>query len=1391
MTHEHCAQFYSDWQTTVHCSFENVFTPTIAHIVGANLQNILGIKHFRPDAMARDASSPCIFTCQRREANDIRDKLIQVTTESYSHIWFSMQTDPFHFIYNRRSMVDDDSMKVKQYPVFFYFGSMYTYSTFHIHSKPHPVIYDIDITKWNQAPETIRIMSKDKTRQIFIPVKWIQKKVLVNTNGRPCVVLMLKYSVKMKRKATINGKSKVCRIDEEELETIVSRSSDLLLSFNEIDHTYAFLSELTKETDNYRNKFKIYFVSLKQVQCDNNNNKQPFNLPRSASHKQHYALKMLYSMGYVFQDKYSKQMHDQFVAFDKELFNNMCYYLKEKLEENHCYMLNRIFDEYNTYLEKKRKKEQEYSVQKLPYSIGCISLTPLRIIYHRMESPIGNRALRMRQFGGEDMFLLVHIREEDNQALKDFDSSIKCRLKSKMIQGIKAMGRIYRLFGTSTSQLKEMSFWFAAIEDKPIEKAWEELGNFSSIKNVANYVARIGLYFSTSHATGISFKYEKNFSPNMQYVATTIDDIETKDKKYCFTDGIGKMSWGIAGLVAPKLNIKLESRDDIPSAYQVRIAGCKGMLVIDPKSKMNDYYIKVRPSMEKFQSDNWELEVCKYSEPLELRFNNQVIMLLSDLRNPDAVFESYQNTSLTNCFAQNEKEQQRKLKFASAKEDLLKNRIPLPLNEARNMFGVADETGTLEYSQVFIQYKNLDPNIDKTYIVVTGDVLVAKMPCLHPGDFRRLTAIDVPQLRKCIRDCIVFPTKGKRPHPNEMSGSDLDGDQYWVYWGKQLKIREMDEPLSYESLPKKVVPKITYEDIIDHIVESFGAGSQGIICDVHLAIADSHSKRTRSDECRYLAELFARAVDAPKTGEIIELDKVYKLRAEFCRGYPEFMKKYDQPIRQSDSILNKLFLNARRYFFTHHETDLQIASSKPILRSDSSTPKVCAQRKTGASVQDEEFQEWLISLNIDTSDNTISEAKPILANTKGRKSAVQSFDTASSIVEVDSSTPSLESSIKGNKKKTNIQLKKEQAEDNQTLSTKEEKLPVEPKPSGSASIKDKTPKQTKAKAESINTSDEPFKLTNSATPSVSLQLSASASSISQNTLNRNIVFNGMTAVTNRLKWVQIDSDVFTVDLDSKGNSESNAIDKIVNLMLDLRKTASFSTDNKLTLTILWGELNIRITQKMNDTKPKNIKELAQLIKDNNDIEILFKESDIKSIVKEHEPSSKSAAVYVLICRFLDTKPNDIALIFDDKKKLKKISFASREWICAVRGDEDIIDSYYEIRYLNSLDILTGKSPQISIASEQFKPGVQIISLQRLVRCDYVLLSQRKLYQGQFSTLTNLEWAFYHVTRISTENINGKISTQDVIEFQATPIQLARKCKQDLKNLCDLAKRFFG
>ena len=63
--------------------------------------------------------------------------------------------------------------------------------------------------------------------------------------------------------------------------------------------------------------------------------------------------------------------------------------------------------------------------------------------------------------------------------------------------------------------------------------------------------------------------------------------------------------------------------------------------------------------------------------------------------------------------------------------------------------------------------------------LILKEEMVTKFPCLPPGNVRKLKAVDIPALHH-IKDCIVFSAKGQRPHPEEMAGSDLDGDEYAV-----------------------------------------------------------------------------------------------------------------------------------------------------------------------------------------------------------------------------------------------------------------------------------------------------------------------------------------------------------------------------------------------------------------------------------------------------------------------------------------------------------------------------------------------------------------------------------------------------------------------------------
>ncbi|XP_075527685.1 uncharacterized protein LOC142559884 [Dermacentor variabilis] len=268
----------------------------------------------------------------------------------------------------------------------------------------------------------------------------------------------------------------------------------------------------------------------------------------------------------------------------------------------------------------------------------------------------------------------------------------------------------------------------------------------------------------------------------------------------------------------------------VPSAIQIRYAGYKGMLCTN-NALQGDKLI-LRKSMNKFACvTSASIEVIKVSAPSHVFLNRPLITILEQLSVPRRVFlhlqqnmllqlcdafvnddaalrvlGTYTNTSLpftklhVNGMSLSQEPFTRSMilivyesMIAGLKE---KSRIAIPPEKGRNMLGVLDETATLEYGQVFVQFTHMgvdlhneapnsgDCNSGSTQ-VLTGTVLVTKCPCLHPGDVRKFEAVDVPALHH-IRDCIVFPAKGSRPHPNEMAGSDLDGDEYIVIWEPDL-----------------------------------------------------------------------------------------------------------------------------------------------------------------------------------------------------------------------------------------------------------------------------------------------------------------------------------------------------------------------------------------------------------------------------------------------------------------------------------------------------------------------------------------------------------------------------------------------------------------------------
>ncbi|KAF8849897.1 RdRP-domain-containing protein [Acephala macrosclerotiorum] len=209
------------------------------------------------------------------------------------------------------------------------------------------------------------------------------------------------------------------------------------------------------------------------------------------------------------------------------------------------------------------------------------------------------------------------------------------------------------------------------------------------------------------------------------------------------------------------------------------------------------------------------------------------------------------------------------------KRDEQRCRILIP--KSRLLFGICDAWDVLKEGECAVK---ITMDGDGQPRALKGmEILVTRNPCLHPGDLQKFKVVERDELAHLV-DCIVFPTRGRRPAADLMSGGDLDGDTckcstpesyilrfeainsaliVFVCWDSDLVPDRLSQPAQYPGAKEPVMFKaITDDDRLEYFARYTNA-SLGRVKNLFLDWA--RLKGPMSAECQQLNRLFSTCVD--------------------------------------------------------------------------------------------------------------------------------------------------------------------------------------------------------------------------------------------------------------------------------------------------------------------------------------------------------------------------------------------------------------------------------------------------------------------------------------------------------------------------------------------------
>lgn len=604
-----------------------------------------------------------------------------------------------------------------------------------------------------------------------------------------------------------------------------------------------------------------------------------------------YQLEVCISQGQLNEHKITKEFLDKLASMPSHRAKEYLEFAAERvLKDGHPTTI----DPMSTFDSQRDSGDNYKSISRIPQYCGLVRravITPTTVRYSTPNIEVSNRV--MRRFRHiQDRFLRIQFTEEMEKGKitvnKDQNDEIYKRILRTMYEGIRIGDRLYEFLAFGNSQLRSNgAYFFCPTEYVSCDDIRQWMGQFSHIKVVAKYAARLGQCFSTTRdVRGIS-------SPN----CLQIPDVERNG--YCFTDGVGKISVFLAKLVGEDMAIDICAD---PSAFQFRMGGCKGVLAVWPEDAKGTE-VHVRESQKKFESDSKGLEIIRWARYATATLNLQTILILECLGVPIKSFttlldqqlkqyelamrdndvaiemlerfrdEQHNHSCLADLLRADFKTETFQEPFVVNVINLwqswsiksLKEKARIHVPKSAFVLGCVDETGTLRghsfdtegskekdvhrLPQIFLQIS--DPKKYNKTSIIRGPCVVGRNPSLHPGDIRVVEAVDCKALHH-LTDVVVFPSTGDRPVPNMLSGGDLDGDDFFVIWDPSLMPSEWNHPpMNYSPLdPIELKRDVNVDDLRNFFVKYLKNDKLPLIAMSHRAFADELGPK--SSKCKSL-----------------------------------------------------------------------------------------------------------------------------------------------------------------------------------------------------------------------------------------------------------------------------------------------------------------------------------------------------------------------------------------------------------------------------------------------------------------------------------------------------------------------------------------------------------